>query len=82
VDVALQVPVPVPDGVNTPAAVMVPPVAVHVTPVANAPVPFTVAAQMEVCDVLIEDGLAATVMLVIVGVTFVTVIGAWPVTFV
>jgi hypothetical protein len=32
VDVAVQLPVPVPDGVKTPPCVMVPPVAVHVTP--------------------------------------------------
>ena len=32
VDVAVQVPTPGPDGVKTPPGVMVPPVAVHVTP--------------------------------------------------
>lgn len=32
-EVALQVPVPVPEGVNTPDCVIVPPVAVHVTDV-------------------------------------------------
>ena len=31
VEVAVQVPVPAPEGVNTPAEVIVPPVAVHVT---------------------------------------------------
>lgn len=31
VELALQVAVPVPEGVNTPAPVIVPPVAVHVT---------------------------------------------------
>jgi hypothetical protein len=30
-ELAMQLPVPVPDGVNTPAGVIVPPVAVHVT---------------------------------------------------
>ena len=59
-DVALQVPVPVPDGVNTPAGVMVPPVALHVTPLLNAPVPLTFATQVVVCEVLIEDGFAIT----------------------
>ena len=36
---AMQLPVPAPDGVKTPEEVIVPPVAVHVTPVLNAPVP-------------------------------------------
>ena len=67
---------PVPDGVNTPAGVMVPPVAVHVTPVANEPVPLTVAEQVEVCDDVIEDGLATTAMLVTVGPGAVTLIAA------
>ena len=48
VDVATQLPVPVPDGVNTPAGVIVPPVAVHVTAVLYDPVPVTAA---EHCDV-------------------------------
>ena len=48
VEVALHVPVPAPDGVNTPPGVMVPPVAVHVTPVLNAPVPVTLATQVDV----------------------------------
>ena len=78
----MQVPVPVPEGVKTPPCVMVPPVAVQVTPVLNAPVPFTVAMQVEVCAVVIEDGFAATVILVTVGVAFVTVIFAEPETFV
>jgi hypothetical protein len=78
----LQVPVPVPDGVNTPAGVMVPPVAVHVTPVANAPVPLTVAEQVEVCAVVMDAGLATTEMLVTVGAGAVTVIAVWPDMFV
>jgi hypothetical protein len=82
VDVALQVPVPVPEGVNTPAGVMVPPVAVQVTPVPNAPVPFTVATQVEVCEVVMEVGLATTVMPVTVGDGLVTLIAADPNTFV
>ena len=36
---AMQVPVPTPDGVNTPEEVIVPPVAVQVTPELYAPVP-------------------------------------------
>jgi hypothetical protein len=72
----------VPDGVNTPPGVIVPPVADHVTPVANAPVPLTVAEQVEVCDVLIEDGVATTVIPVTVGAGAVTPIAAWPDTFV
>jgi hypothetical protein len=60
VDVAVQDPVPVPDGVKTPPCVMVPPVAVHVTPELNAPVPLTVATQVEVCEVVMADGLATT----------------------
>ncbi len=57
---AVQVPVPAPDGVKIPPAVMVPPVAVQVTAVLNAPVPDTVAEHVEVCAVVIEDGIAAT----------------------
>jgi hypothetical protein len=59
------VPVPAPEGVNTPPDVMVPPVALHVTPLLKAPVPLTFATQVVVCEVLIEDGFAATVMPVI-----------------
>jgi hypothetical protein len=47
-ELAVQVAVPAPDGVNTPTDVMVPPVAVHVTAELNAPVPKTVAVQVEV----------------------------------
>lgn len=39
VEFAMHVAVPTPLGVNTPLAVIVPPVADHVTPVLNAPVP-------------------------------------------
>ena len=73
---------PAPEGVKTPPDVMVPPVAVQVTPVANAPVPLTVAEHVDVWPVVIEDGLAATVMPVNVGEGFVTVIAAEPETFV
>jgi hypothetical protein len=47
-ELAVHVPVPAPDGVNTPPDVIVPPVAVHVTAVVNAPVPATVAAHVAV----------------------------------
>lgn len=63
---AVQVAVPAPDGVKTPPEVMVPPVAVHVTAVLNAPVPATVATQVAVCVVLMETGAATTVTLVTV----------------
>jgi hypothetical protein len=46
--------VPVPEGVKTPAPVMVPPVAVHVTALLKAPVPVT------------EDGVAETLTPVMV----------------
>lgn len=48
VDVAVQLPVPAANGVNTPDTVMVPPVAVHVTAVLKLPLPETLAEQMEV----------------------------------
>jgi hypothetical protein len=82
VDFAVQLAVPRPDGVKTPPCVMVPPVADHVTPLLYAPVPLTVATHVEVCAVVIEDGFAATAMLVTVGVTLVTAIGAVPDIFV
>ena len=63
----MQLPVPVPDGVNTPPAVIVPPVAVQVTAVLKAPVPETVAEHVEVCAVVIDDGTAATVIPVTVA---------------
>lgn len=64
---AVQVPVPEPDGVNTPPEVMVPPVAVHVTAVLNAPVPATLATHVAVCDVEMARGAAITVIAVTVG---------------
>ncbi len=67
-------PVPAPDGVNTPPAVIVPPVAVHVTALVNAPVPVTVAAQVAVCDVVMEEGVAITETLVTVTAGGVAVI--------
>ncbi len=62
VDVAVQVPVPTPEGVNTPPDVIVPPVALHVTFLLKAPVPLTFARQVAVCEVLIDDGFAITAM--------------------
>jgi hypothetical protein len=58
-NVAVHVPVPTPEGVNTPPGVIVPPVALHVT-LLKAPVPLTFATQVLVCEVLIEDGFAIT----------------------
>jgi hypothetical protein len=63
----MQLPLPVADGVKTPADVMVPPVAVHVTALLNGPVPATVAAQVDVCPVVMEDGTATTAMEVTVA---------------
>ena len=76
--------VPVPDGVNTPPDVIVPPVAVQVTAVLKAPVPVTVAAQVAVCDVVMEEGVVITETLVTVttGGVAVIVILAVPETFV
>jgi hypothetical protein len=68
--------------VNTPAGVIVPPVAVQVTPLLKAPVPLTVAEQVEVLSEVIEDGLATTEMPVTVGAGAVTLIAADPDTFV
>lgn len=48
VEVAVQLPLPPPAGVNRPPAVIVPFVAVHVTAELKAPVPTTVAVQVEV----------------------------------
>ena len=57
----MQVPFPAPDGVNTPLWVIVPPVAVQVTAVLKVPVPLTVATHVDVCTVVIADGVATTV---------------------
>ena len=48
VEVAVMNAVPAPEGANTPAEVIVPPCADHVTPVLKAPVPWTVAEQLDV----------------------------------
>jgi hypothetical protein len=61
VEVAVQVPVPVPEGVKTPLCVMVPPVADHVTPVLKLPLPATEAVQVEVWPRSMEAGAATTV---------------------
>jgi len=68
----------VPDGVKTPPVVMVPPVAVQVTALLKAPVPDTVAEQVEVWAVVIEVGIAATETPVTVAEGDVTVIFAEP----
>jgi len=75
----VQVPVPAPEGVKTPPELMVPPVAVQVTPVLNAPVPITVAVHVEFCAVVMLVGFATTVMPVTVGATFVTLMEAEPI---
>jgi len=64
--VALQVPFPTPEGVKTPLGVIVPPVAVQATAVLKLPVPLTVATQVDVCTVVMADGVATTVTLVTV----------------
>jgi hypothetical protein len=74
----VQAAVPAPDGVKTPPDVMAPPVAVHVTAGLKTPVPNTVAAQVEVCAVVMDEGVAATVMDVMVKATVVTVMLAVP----
>jgi hypothetical protein len=56
VEVAVITAVPTPEGVNTPAEVIVPSVAVQVTAELYDPVPCTVAAQAEVCVVSMEAG--------------------------
>src|SRR5579859_3912876 len=82
VELAVQVPVPAADGVKTPPAVMVPPVAVHVTALLKAPVPLTVATQVAVCAVVMEDGVATTETPVTVSVGAVTAMLAVPETLV
>ena len=78
VELAIHAAVPVPVGVSTPPDVIVPPVAVQVTAELYAPVPWTVALQVEVCAVVIEVGEAATVIKVTIGGGTVTVIVADP----
>ena len=71
---ALHVAVPAADGVKTPAEVITPPDEVQVTALLYAPVPLTVATQVEVWAVLIDAGLATTVIPVTVATTGVAVI--------
>ena len=67
-DVALQLPFPaVVPAVNSPALVIVPPVAVQVTAELKLPVPATTAEHCDVAPVATEVGLAVTVTEVIVG---------------
>ena len=80
----MQDAVPASDGVNTPPAVIVPPVADQVTAELYAPVPVTVATQVAVCPVAMDEGVAITVTPVTVTVVgaAVTVMFAAPDTFV
>ena len=79
-ELAMQDPVPVPDGVKTPAGVIVPPVADQVTAELYAPVPVTEATQVAVCPVVMVAGVAITVIPVTVtgGGVAVTVMFADP----
>src|SRR5579862_7042895 len=61
-DVAVMVASPAPDGVNTPAVVIAPPEADHVTALLKFPVPETAAVHAEVWFVEIETGLHVTVI--------------------
>jgi hypothetical protein len=73
-EVAVTVALPAPDGVKTPPELIVPPVAVQVTAWLKAPVPRTVAEQVDVPVVRIEAGLQITVTDVMVtGTVTVTV---------
>ena len=67
VEVAVMVAVPVPEGVKTPDALIVPPVAAQVTAELNAPVPCTVAVQVEVCVARMAAGEQSTETEVIAG---------------
>ncbi len=69
-------------GVKTPLVEILPPVAVHVTALLKRPVPKTEAAQVAVCDVVIDAGDAATVMDVMVNGAAATAIFAEPETLV
>lgn len=61
IDMAVTVALAAPDGVNTPAAVTVPPVADHVTAVLKLPVPVRFALHVEVCVIRIALGAHVTV---------------------
>ena len=77
VEVTVMVAVPVAVGVKTPDELMVPPVADQVTAELNAPVPCTVAVQVDVCVVRMDAGEQSTETEVMAGVV-VTVTGADP----
>jgi hypothetical protein len=77
-ELAIHFAFPTPDGVNTPADVIVPPVAVQVTAELKAPVPKTVAAHVDVCAVVIVLGEAITETDVTVTGTAVTLTLAVP----
>src|ERR1039458_2176883 len=77
VDVAVMVVLPAAVGVKTPDELIVPPVAAQVTAELNAPVPCTVAVQVDVCVVRMDAGEQSTETEVIPGVA-VTVTGADP----
>jgi hypothetical protein len=66
-ELAVQVAVPGPDGVSTPAEVIVPPVAVQLTAELYPPLPVTAAVQVAVCTVAMVAGVAATATLVMAG---------------
>jgi hypothetical protein len=66
----VTVAVPAPDGVNKPADVMIPFVAVQLTPVLNVPAPVTLAEQDDVCVVRIDDGVQVTATDVIADEAF------------
>jgi hypothetical protein len=66
VDVAMMVAVPAAVGVKTPDELIVPPVAAQVTAELNAPVPCTVAVQVDVCVVRMVAGEQSTETEVIV----------------
>ena len=70
--------VPAPVGVKTPKGVIVPPVAVQATAELNAPVPSTVAAQADVCEVRMDAGAQTAETVVIVDGVAVTVTVAVP----
>jgi len=82
VELATQLPVPIPDGVNTPAELIVPPVAVQLTPELYAPVPWIVALQIAVCAVVMVEGRVETTIEVTTGGGTLTVTTAEPDTFV
>ena len=67
IEVAVTVAVPAPEGANTPVEVIVPLVAVQVTPELKFPLPSTVAVHVLVWAGVMEDGVQTTLTEVIVG---------------